>query len=313
MRPTVMELVTGVVCSLTAVVAARAAGPVGKVPHRSLAITGSDSHVTKCRYQRITSAEEWTRVWQEHIGEKPAGHNDRTLAPLATPRVDFDKYMVIAVFQGESWNCGGLTDVSVSEEDNRVVFQFSSDWYQTSDGANKVTVYGFFAVPRSTKPVVAVEELHFMDDPPESIERITLPKLASDRRQSAGPEEHTWTSITGNGDKSRIGIVLTENAGKVISARLHIFDPKYLGDSSKGPTYALKIVDQHDKLVRAETSVIDGSTTRWTQNLHVTIVFEGPFEGDRVQAEVQDGSKQTTVFFRRTANRAQEGRGKTRG
>ena len=161
MRRIIVALAIGAVCSLATLIGARAEGPAGKTLKPRLVITGADSHVTKGRYQRITSAEEWTRVWQEHMGEKPTGHDDHTLAPLAVPRIDFDKYMVIAVFEGESWNSWGLTDVSVSEEDNRLVLQFSSNWYQTDGpdgGGEKVTVYGFFAVPRSTKPVVVVEE-----------------------------------------------------------------------------------------------------------------------------------------------------------
>jgi hypothetical protein len=179
MKSLMTAFVVGVVCSFAALFATRAEEPsVGKPLKTSYELTGADSHVTKRRYERITTADQWTRVWQEHIGEKPTGRNEHTVAPLSTPSVDFNQSMVIAIFQGESWNSRGLEVVSIVEEDSRIVFKFTNKGYQTVNKADKVTVYGFFAVPRSTKPVVLVEEIRNMrGPPPKLIERTTFPKL----------------------------------------------------------------------------------------------------------------------------------------
>jgi hypothetical protein len=307
MKRLIAVLAVGVVCLLTTLIATRAEGPAGKPLKPFLPITGADSHVTKCRYQRIMSAGEWTRVWQEHLGDKPTGQYDHLLMPF--PHVDFDKYMVIAIFQGESWSSRGLTDISISEEYDRIAFQFSNDWYQTVGGADKVTVYGFFAVPRSTKPLVVVEEMHYMGGPPDLVERITFPGLASSRGHPIPAEEKTWTAIAENGAKPGVAIVLTEKNGKVMSGRLHILDPAHPRDLSRGETCGLKIADQHGNVVKGDTSLIEGSRRRWTQDLHLTITLKGPFEGDRVQADVQkgDGAKQAAVFFRKAAKRPPQG------
>ena len=121
--------------------------------------------------------------------------------------------------------------------------------------------------------------------------------------------------MTGSGDKPGIDIVLTEKAGKVISGRLRIANPENPRDPSRGEIYSLKIVDQHDRVVRAETSLIDGSPRRWTEDIHVTIALKGPFEGDRVQADVQerDGGKQAAVFVRNVAKRPSQGGSDKRG
>jgi hypothetical protein len=89
--------------------------------------------------------------------------------------------MVIAIFQGAGWNNAGLKLVSISDEDNRIAVRFSNKGYQTGGpdgGGRKVTAYGFFVVPRSTKPVVIEEDVHeYIGKPPVWKERITFPKL----------------------------------------------------------------------------------------------------------------------------------------
>ena len=46
-------------------------------------------------------------MWQEHKGEKPTGQYDLYYDPLALQLIDFDRYMVIAIFQGNGWNNAG--------------------------------------------------------------------------------------------------------------------------------------------------------------------------------------------------------------
>ncbi|MGA2259462.1 MAG: hypothetical protein ABSG53_32710, partial [Thermoguttaceae bacterium] len=172
------------ICILPCLVATRAAEPDGKPLEPCVVITGPDSRVTECRYHRITSDEEWTRVWREHTGQKPAAEDDPHSGPITFPSVDFNHYMVVAIFQGNGWNSRGLRAVSISENDQRITFRFEDQSYQTlsregsGEGANKVTVYGFFVVPRSKKPVVLEENVQqYLGQPPVWKERITFPKL----------------------------------------------------------------------------------------------------------------------------------------
>jgi hypothetical protein len=171
-------LVVAIVCALVVRITTCAEGPAGKVLKPCVMITGANSRVTKSRYQRITSADEWARVWQEHKGKKPAAEYDLHYDPLTLPLIDFDNYMVIAIFQGNGWNSAGLKAVSIVEEGNRIVFRFDHKSYQTMGGADKVTVYGFFVVPHSKKPVVLEENTqHYLGEPPVWKERITFPTL----------------------------------------------------------------------------------------------------------------------------------------
>jgi hypothetical protein len=181
-----LALAIGVVCSLAALIATRAEEPASKVLKPCVAITGANSRVTKCRYQRITSADEWTRVWQEHKGEKPTGKYDLFYDPLLLPLIDFDHFMVIAIFEGDGSNNAGFQSVSIVEEDNRMVFRFRNKGYQTMSrypgnaggGGGKATAFGFFVLPRSKKALILEEgQFPLSGDPPLWTERITFPKL----------------------------------------------------------------------------------------------------------------------------------------
>lgn len=144
-------------------------------------ITGADSHVSECGYHRIASMKEWIQVWQKHEGHKVDEEYDLYYNPLGVPLVDFDNYMVIAIFQGSSWNSAGLSAVSISQEEDRIVFRFDDKSYQTlgpDGGGKRVTVYGFFVVRRSAKAVILEENVQGLKGkPPVWKERITFPNL----------------------------------------------------------------------------------------------------------------------------------------
>jgi hypothetical protein len=145
-----------------------------------VALTGSDSHVSERGYHRITSMNDWKKLWQKHKGQNDEQEYDQFYDPLALPVVDFDRYMVIAIFQGRAWNSAGLV-VSVSDEEERIVFRFNDKSYQTlgpDGGGKRATVYGFFVVPRSMKPVILEEDVQRLKgQPPKWKERATFPKL----------------------------------------------------------------------------------------------------------------------------------------
>ena len=144
-------------------------------------LTGADSHVSDREYHRITSMNDWAKLWQKHKGQKDNSEYDLYHDPLGLPLIDFQRYMVIAIFQGTRWNSAGLKAVSILEQQDGIVFRFDDKSYQTggrNGGGRRVTVYGFFIVPRSPKPVVLEENVQrVIGRPPEWKERITFPKL----------------------------------------------------------------------------------------------------------------------------------------
>lgn len=174
-----------IVCLLGVRFALAAEKGASKAIGPCVVISGADSRVTKRQYFRITSPEQWARIWQEHKGERPTDSYDFFHNPLTLPEIDFDRYMVIAVFQGESVNSAGIKAVSISESDDRILFQFEHKGYQTlssaeHDGENKATAYGFFVIQRSNKSMAIEEDVQrYIGQPPTWKERTTFPKTDS--------------------------------------------------------------------------------------------------------------------------------------
>ncbi len=133
---------------------------------------GADSRIEKPRYARITTAEEWAKVWHEHKGTAPTpgGHGD-----LAVPRIDFSACVVIAVFQGKAYNSNGVEVVSAAEDAGRMLVRFDDLSYQTmgpDGGGVEVSAYGLFVLPRTAKPVVLEEDVQgLIGQPPKWKER----------------------------------------------------------------------------------------------------------------------------------------------
>jgi hypothetical protein len=144
-------------------------------------LTGADSRVAERGYHRITSMNEWVDLWRKHKGDSGGGEYNHYYNPLGLPAVDFDRYMVIAVFQGVGMNSAGLDAFCLSPDEDRLVLRFNDKSYQTSgpDGGGKsVSVYGFFVLPRSSSPVILEENVQgLIGKPPVWKERITFPKI----------------------------------------------------------------------------------------------------------------------------------------
>ena len=182
MRLLIVRSVIVIFCELVSLSAVSAENPSGKMLKPCVVITGADSHVAKPRYIRVASTDDWARVWQEHKGQKPLGEYDRYYDPLTLPLIDFDRYMVIGIFQGSGWNGAGLNVFSIYEADNRIVFRYECRFYQTigpvDGGRQKVSVYGFFVLPRSTKLIVLEENVQrYKGDPPKWKKRVTFSEL----------------------------------------------------------------------------------------------------------------------------------------
>jgi hypothetical protein len=159
MKRIIMGLVLGVVClGVTRDLPARD-DATATVTKPCVVITGADSKVSKCGYHRITSMDDWTQVWLKHKGYKPDGKYDLFHNPAGVPLVDFDRFMVIGIFQGSGENSAGLLAVSLSEQPGRIVFRFVDQSYQTIGPGKGSTTYAFFVIPRSAKPVVLEEDV----------------------------------------------------------------------------------------------------------------------------------------------------------
>ena len=131
-------------------------------------ITGDDSRITEQSFYRIRSIDEFAEVWAKHTGQKNVPYKnwenqyDEFYNTLSLPLVDFENYMVIAIFQGSGWNNAGLKAISMSERAHGVSFRFKGKPYSTEgpDGGGKqVSVFGFFVVPRTGKPLIIEEEV----------------------------------------------------------------------------------------------------------------------------------------------------------
>lgn len=171
MKKTVALLALATVC----VAAGLAAAEDNARPYVTL--TGTNSQVKERSYRRAASEDEWIKIWQRHKGEKESKDYDLFYNPLGLPSIDFEKCMVIAVFQGSGWNSAGLKAVAILEKKDRIVLRFQNKWYQTGPHAKQVTVYGFFVLPRSSKTVVLEENVqNIIGGKPVWKERASLSK-----------------------------------------------------------------------------------------------------------------------------------------
>jgi hypothetical protein len=111
----------------------------------------------------------------------------------------------------------------------------------------------------------------------------------------------TWVSITENGDKVGVGLVLTEKAGKATSGKLYVLDPIYPRDLSKGVGYDLSNVRQEGQTITADVSVVDYSSKPSTKEMHLRILLKGGFDGKRVLAEMlpEGGDTKLPIVFER--------------
>jgi hypothetical protein len=86
--------VTWSVLLLAAVLQAAPAPPAVETVHRD-----QSSGVEEARQLVVRSADEWTKLWREHAGGKPA------------PKVDFAHRMIVAVFLGSRPSAGYAVEI----------------------------------------------------------------------------------------------------------------------------------------------------------------------------------------------------------
>ena len=118
-----------------------------------VSLMGRTSKVTKPGYHRVESAKAWDALWLRHQTGKPEP-GDGVPNDFLHGAVDFNRCMVVAVFQGKGINCSGFEVHTVSEAKDRLVVRVEGQYYQTGEGAAATAAWGAFILPRSAKPIV---------------------------------------------------------------------------------------------------------------------------------------------------------------
>src|SRR4051794_40171266 len=68
--------------------------------------TGTDSKQAKMSFARCCSQKEWQTTWHKHQSSTAKAKSQRC------PEVDFDSYMVVVIFHGESFQNTGIEIVT---------------------------------------------------------------------------------------------------------------------------------------------------------------------------------------------------------
>ena len=140
---------------------------------------GGQSKIKTRSYRRVIAPNDWADLWIEHTGaQRHKGDYNWYYNEAGVPLIDFQRCMVVAVFQGEKWNSAGVTTVTVTEEKDRILLRFDDKSFQTAGpdgGGVRATPFGIFVLPRSAKPIALEENVQgLIGKPPVWKERARL-------------------------------------------------------------------------------------------------------------------------------------------
>jgi hypothetical protein len=155
------------------------ADPSGAKP--LLTLHGRNSKIVKAKLLRITTAEGWRALWMEH----KTGSAKPTDVPkdLEYAELDFDRVMVIAVFEGEGINCRGYSSHSITEVDGRIRVRVTAHTYQSGIDTPDTQAWGILVLPRSNKEVVLEHDVRsLIDEPAKWQEWTRFAELAEKKR-----------------------------------------------------------------------------------------------------------------------------------
>jgi len=109
--------------------------------------SGDNSKIEIKQCIRITSQDEWKKMWSSHAGEKDAA-----------PDIDFTRHMAVALFHGRGWNCEGISLLHALDCGEAIELFVRGRYYQTGPKGRNVTAYGIFVVPKSAKKLIVKED-----------------------------------------------------------------------------------------------------------------------------------------------------------
>jgi hypothetical protein len=147
---------------------------------------GTDGNEPKESFDRCSSEKEWEAVWRKHQGR------DQEVNELTRPKIDFDSYMVIAIFQHKSLKNLGVQVFSILEEKDCLRVQYRPPTWQTGFNLEEATKnkkesdemkydaqsFAFIVLPKSRKAIVFDENVQgLIGEPPIWKERVKLPAM----------------------------------------------------------------------------------------------------------------------------------------
>jgi hypothetical protein len=116
--------------------------------------SGIDSGQSKPVFCRCRSADEWQATWKAHQHE--GGDAGR-----AAPEVDFESFMVLALFQGDGSQNYGLVVVEIVDEADGLRVRYETGYYQIAGIPDSeadrrkldTRSFAFIVIPRSDKAI----------------------------------------------------------------------------------------------------------------------------------------------------------------
>jgi len=142
---------------------ARAAPPV-------VVVSGVDSHITKQAYRIADDEESFSTIYREHLGLKKGDFFQKQHL-----NVDFSRYMVVAVFQGEEYNNRGIEVLDVVGTDSNCIIQYRPLWYQTEARFDLASSFAFVVIPKTRKPIQIDQDIRSgLSSPPKWTTKATL-------------------------------------------------------------------------------------------------------------------------------------------
>ncbi|OAI41503.1 hypothetical protein AYO40_00270 [Planctomycetaceae bacterium SCGC AG-212-D15] len=178
--------------------------PAPQIVHKPIVVwTGPHSAIGKQSYLRITDREAWEKLWREHVGNNGEKGID---GKAIVPEVNFEACMVIALLAGDAVNHLGFGAVSITGDNDQVVFRFQVRGIQTGEPGIATRPYGIFVVPSLSKRLVLESDVQTrIGGEPQWKEVARFEKLADakpgekPREQAGAQEKPPMISIETNG------------------------------------------------------------------------------------------------------------------
>jgi hypothetical protein len=136
----------------------------------AIVITGTDSKIDKPMSCLIDCQQSLVNMLAEHTG--------RTVEQVQYGKelisIDFDKYILVALFHGVSHNNTGISVVDVLDKDDEITIRFRPNWYRSIGGINDTKSFAFILIPKANKPVAVEENVSKGSDAPTWKKHETL-------------------------------------------------------------------------------------------------------------------------------------------
>jgi len=139
--------------------------------------TGEQSQIKEEEYHRITSRQDWKKLWKRHMGKG-----------TAEPRVDFNRYMVVGIFMGQQLSVTGTKVLRIErinqyqEQSGKYKRYVNFDFYPMlafGDNTNSYPTepFGIYVIEKTRRPLVIRKNIQFeTGSTPKWVHMKTFPK-----------------------------------------------------------------------------------------------------------------------------------------